>query len=171
MIYFILQCVYFMLPAYFANMMPILVKKINFLDEPINKKLLGSHKTWRGLFFGVIAGIIIAYIQFVLQRYDLFLNLSFFDYSNWLALGFLLGFGALFGDMIKSFFKRRAGIKPGKRFIPWDQLDYSIGSLLMVWIFYTLTWKIAITVIIVNFFLHILVNHVAYYLNLKNVKW
>ncbi len=160
-----------MLPAYFANMAPVIFKKIDILDKPINEKLLGSHKTWRGLFFGVLAGIVIAYIQFILQRYDLFSDLVFFDYSNWLALGFLLGFGALFGDIVKSFFKRRVGIKPGKRFIPWDQLDYSIGSLLLVWIFYTLTWKIVITVILVNFILHIFVNHLAYYLGLREVKW
>ena len=175
---FVLKCAYFMLPAYLANMTPVLVKKIPFLDYPIdfNKKLrgkpiLGTHKTIRGIVFGVIAGIVIASIQFSLQAYPFFRNLSFIDYSNWLAIGFLLGFGALVGDSVKSFFKRRSNIKPGKSFFPWDQLDYSIGSLLFVSFIFLPSWQIALTIIILNLILHIAANHAAYYLRLSKVKW
>ena len=35
-IIFILSCIYFLLPAGFANMAPVLVKKLNFLDYPID---------------------------------------------------------------------------------------------------------------------------------------
>ena len=178
MLLFLLQCAYFMLPAYFANMAPVLVKKIKFLDYPIdfNKKfrgkpILGSHKTWRGLFFGVVAGVIIAYLQRLLYAYPFFARLSFIDYSNWLAIGFLLGFGSLFGDAVKSFFKRKAGVKPGGRFIPADQLDYSIGALLFVSIVFVPTWQIIVTILVLNFVLHVLANHIAYYLKLTKVKW
>jgi CDP-2,3-bis-(O-geranylgeranyl)-sn-glycerol synthase len=167
-----------MLPAYFANMGPVLVKKINFLNYPVdfNKKfkgkpILGNHKTWRGLFFGILFGIVVAYLQKLLYTNPFFAGLSFMDYSNWLAVGFLLGFGALFGDMVKSFFKRRVNVKPGKPFIPWDQLDYSIGALLFVSIVFSLTWQIIITVIVANFILHVAANHISYYLKLTDVKW
>ncbi|MBW2996465.1 CDP-archaeol synthase [Candidatus Woesearchaeota archaeon] len=171
MIMFILQCVYLMLPAYFANMAPVFVKKIKLFDKPISKELLGSHKTWRGLVFGIIAGIILAYVQFILQEYEFFFNLGFIDYYNWLGIGFLLGAGALIGDAVKSFFKRRAGVKPGGKFIPWDQIDYSLGSLLFISVIFMPSWQIVVAVIIINFILHVIVNHLAYYLKITDVKW
>ena len=174
----ILNAVYLMLPAYAANMAPVLFKKVNFLNYPIdfnkklnNKPILGSHKTFRGLFFGTTAGIMIAYLQFRLQNLFVFNAISLLDYSNWLIIGFLLGFGALAGDSIKSFFKRRLNIKPGNRFIPWDQLDYTIGSLVFLSIVFIPSLEIIIAALIINFLFHIAVNHLAYYLKLSKVKW
>jgi len=177
-IFFIIKCIYFMLPAYLANMMPVFAKKINFLNIPVdfNKKwkgkpILGSHKTWRGLFFGVLAGIIIAYIQFLLYKFPSFANVSFIDYSKWFLIGLLLSSGALAGDMAESFFKRRADIKPGKPFIPWDQLDYAVGAVLFVFIVYPLSFLQIITILLISFLGHILFSHIGYYLKLKKVKW
>src|SRR3989338_11353728 len=122
-----LQCFYFMLPAYFANMAPVIVKKINILNLPIdfnkkisNKPIFGKNKTIRGLFFGVLFAIIIAYAQSVFYDNNIIAGISLVDYSNWLLLGFLMGFGAILGDLIKSFVKRRLDYKPGKPFVPWD---------------------------------------------------
>lgn len=38
----VIKAVYFMIPAYAANMSPVLFKKVNFLNRPVdgNKKLL-----------------------------------------------------------------------------------------------------------------------------------
>jgi len=178
MIQLILISIYLMLPAYLANMMPVFVKKINFLNYPVdfnkkfkNKPILGTHKTFRGLFFGIIVGIIIAYIQYLLRNYSFFANISLLNYEYWILIGFLLGFGALVGDMAKSFFKRRVNIKPGAKFIPWDQLDYSIGSLLFISIIFIPSWQIILTVLILNFLLHISANHIGYYLKIREVKW
>ena len=103
--------------------------------------------------------------------FSFFQSLSLVNYDNWLFLGFLLGFGALFGDSVKSFFKRRSNIKPGHRFIPFDQLDYSVGSLLFASIIFIPPFNIVITIFIVNFFFHIVINHLAFYLKLSRVKW
>jgi CDP-2,3-bis-(O-geranylgeranyl)-sn-glycerol synthase len=51
--------------------------------------------------------------------------------GRWLSLGFLLGLGAMAGDAAKSFFKRRLGIAPGHPWIPFDQIDFQIGALLL----------------------------------------
>ncbi len=167
-----------MLPAYIANMTPVLVKKINFLNYPIDsnrkfrgKPLFGSHKTWRGLIFGILAGILIVYIQYFLQSYQFFSGISILDYSNWLTIGFLFGAGALVGDLVKSFFKRRSGVKAGERFMPWDQLDYTIGSLLFISFIFIPSLELIAALLIINFILHILVNHLAFYLRLSKVKW
>ena len=58
-----INLIYFMLPAYLANMTPSLLKKINFLNYPINEKLLGKNKTYRGLISAVIIGMLIFYLQ------------------------------------------------------------------------------------------------------------
>ena len=83
----------------------------------------------------------------------------------------MLGFGALVGDAVKSFLKRRVSIKPGKPFFPWDQIDYTIGSLLFVSIVFVPSWQLIITAIIINVVIHIIANHLAYYLKMSKVKW
>ena len=178
-ILFVLKCFYFMLPAYFANMAPVIVKDIlKPMAVPIDfgmkiggKEILGKNKTLRGLFFGIIFAIVIAYFQYLLYSFDYFRGLSFIDYSNWFVVGFLFGFGALLGDMVKSFFKRRANIKPGERLVPWDQLDFVIGSLVFVNMVVSLTWDKVFYIAIISFMGHILVNHAAYYLKIRNEKW
>ena len=175
---FLLQIFYFMIPAYFANMLPLLVQKVNFLNYPVDfgkkfrgKRLLGGHKTIRGFFFGILAGIVLAYVQHVLSAYPFFAELSFIDYRNWLAIGFLLGFGALVGDSVKSFFKRRVGVPPGGKFVPWDEIDYSVGALLFISLLYVPSWQVVVGVLLLNFIIHVFANHFAYYFKLSKVKW
>lgn len=180
-LFFILQCIYFMLPAYFANMAPVLTKghfkelkvPIDFNTKFDKQTIFGKHKTFRGLVFGIIYGIILAFIQSLLYRFEFFQILSFIDYSNWFLIGFLLGSGAIIGDLIKSFFKRRLNLRPGRPFIPWDQLDFVAGSLLFSYII-TRSWitvEIILTIFIVSFLLHIMANHIAYYTKIRKEKW
>ena len=177
-IFFVVKCFYLMLPAYFANMAPVIVKKINLLVFPIDfnkrinrKPILGKNKTFRGLVFGIIFALIIAYLQFLLHDFESFKNVSFFNYQNWILFGFLMGFGALIGDLIKSFFKRRLGINPGKRFIPFDQADFVVGALVFIMPVFELTLKIFVAALLLSFALHIIVNHIAFYLKIRNEKW
>jgi CDP-2,3-bis-(O-geranylgeranyl)-sn-glycerol synthase len=174
----ILQGLYLMLPAYFANMTPVLVKKINLLNYPLdfnlrikNKTILGTHKTWRGLIFGTTAGIIISFIQYQLQTNSYFTAITILDYSNWLSIGFLLGFGALFGDAFKSLIKRRFKIKPGKPFFPWDQLDFLIGALLFISFIHVPDINIIIAILLISPILTIICNHIAFYTKIRGEKW
>ena len=159
-------------------MAPVMVKKVNLLAFPldfnkaINKKpILGKNKTFRGLIFGVLFGIVIAYFQFLLYTNQFFKNISFIEYQNWLLFGFLMGLGALVGDLIKSFFKRRLDIEPGARFIPFDQIDFVVGALIFTMPIFDLTLKIFTMSLLLSFLLHILVNHIAFYLKVRNEKW
>lgn len=175
---FMLKCFYLMLPAYFANMAPVLVKKISLFAYPVDfgkkigkKPILGKNKTFRGLIFGIVFAIIIAYLQFLLYNNGFFRNVSFFNYKSWLLFGFLMGAGALTGDLIKSFFKRRLGLKPGAKFVPFDQTDFVIGALVFVTPIFGVTLKIFIVSLLLSFALHIIVNHVAFYLGVRNERW
>ena len=177
-IIFLLKCFYLMLPAYFANMAPVIVTKINLLAFPIdfNRKIgkmpiFGKNKTFRGLVFGVIFAIVIAYLQLLLYKNEFFRNISLIDFNNWLQFGFLMGFGALTGDLVKSFFKRRLGIKPGEKFVPFDQTDFVVGALIFIIPVFDLTLKIFIVSLLLSFVLHIIVNHLAFYLRIRKEKW
>ena len=174
----ILQCFYFMLPAYFANMAPVLVKKINFLKIPIdfgekinNKPIFGKNKTFRGLVFGVLFAVIIAYIQFIYYENNIFSDLVLIDYSNWLLIGLLLGFGAIIGDLVESFIKRRLNYESGKPFVPFDQIDFVLGALIFVFPIVFLSINKIFIIILLSFVLHIIVNHSAFYLKIRNEKW
>lgn len=115
----------FFTPAYVANMAPPFFRKLPF-GQPIDggrkyngKPLLGKNKTWRGLIIGTLFGGLTGYI---LQACGL-------PFVFW--WGFLLGFAALLGDAIKSFFKRQAGFKSGASWVPFDQLDFLIVAYLV----------------------------------------
>ncbi|MBL7055752.1 CDP-archaeol synthase [Candidatus Woesearchaeota archaeon] len=174
----VLKCFYFILPAYFANMAPVIVKNINFLKVPIdfgneinNKPIFGKNKTFRGLFFGILFAVIITYLQFVFHNNNFLENLVIVDYSNWLIIGFLMGSGAIIGDLIESFAKRRLGYESGKPFVPFDQTDFIIGALVFVYPVINLGISKVTIILTLSFFLHIFVNHIAFYTGIRNEKW
>lgn len=168
-----------MLPAYFANMAPVICKNIfNKLAFPLdfNKKLFGKpifgkNKTFRGMISGLIFALIISFIQYRLYGNKIFQGISLLDYSNWLLIGLLLGSGALLGDIAKSFFKRRLNIEPGKSLIIFDQLDFVIGSLVFISFLIRLNLDFVIITLILSFMLNVLVNHISYYLKIRSESW
>ncbi|MFC1769392.1 CDP-2,3-bis-(O-geranylgeranyl)-sn-glycerol synthase [Nanoarchaeota archaeon] len=176
---YLLIPMYLMLPAYVANMAPVVFSKtLKFMAIPVdggikfqNKDIFGKNKTVRGLVLGTLAGLLIAYFQFILQKNDILTSITILNYSNFLSIGFLLGFGALLGDLIESFFKRRLNIAPGEKFIPFDQLDFVLGSLLLLSIHYVPSLEIIIAIILVSFFGHIIINRLGYILKIKKNKW
>lgn len=119
---FILKIIYLYLPGAFANMAPVIFQNVNFLNKTINKKLFGENKTYRGLSFGIAISIIVAFLQKELSA--LFQKFEILNYNeiNILLFGFMLGLGALTGDLLKSFIKRKLNIVPGKSFPIFDKL-------------------------------------------------
>jgi len=180
---YILSCLYFFLPAYFTNMVPPLAKRaaiFNFFDKPVDfgrkflgQPIFGAHKTWRGVVSGMIVGISVTLIQLWLYRFSPAKKISFLDYQeiNILLFGFLISVGAIFGDLLFAFIKRRLKIAPGGKFIPFDQTNYVIGSA----IFLAADFKIGIsawlTIFILTFFLHIISNRLGYLLKIHQAKW
>ncbi len=182
---YILSCLYFFLPAYFANMTPPLARKanlFNFLDWDVDfgrkflgQPIFGSHKSWRGAILGILIGLLVALIQGYLYQFPAIQRISFLDYGqiNIFLFGFLISAGAIFGDLTFAFIKRRLRMKPGARFIPFDQTNYVIGSA----VFLTAILKIEIivwvwlTLFILTFLLHIIFNRLGYHLKLHCAKW
>lgn len=177
----ILGSLWFILPIGLANMAPVLFRSaMKFLAKPIDggrlflgKPLFGSHKTWRGLIFATMAGEVIFLMQLgITAVFPNVRHITLFDYFSvptW--TGFLLGFGAIFGDLIKSFVKRRVSVKPGERWFPFDQIDYLLGGLIALSIVHPLTWPIWIMVLVGGLILHLVVNNIGYALGLKDTRW
>jgi CDP-2,3-bis-(O-geranylgeranyl)-sn-glycerol synthase len=133
----VLQVLYLFLPAYVANMAPVLARELlPSWSAPIDggrtfrgRRILGAHKTWRGLATGVLGGVLVFEAQAAVHRAGLLPGLALIDYGNaGLWPGLLLGLGALVGDAVKSFFKRQVGIAPGESWIGPDQLDFMAGA-------------------------------------------
>lgn len=170
----IISALYFFLPAYFANMCPVIAGKLRLpLGHPISERLLGSHKTWRGFYAGYLGALTILAVQFLIQENQLLGAYILLDYQNINLFGyaFLFGIGAITGDGLKSFFKRRIGIKPGAPWFPFDQLDFVVVALLFLWPFFTLPWQHILALLIATPILHLLVNILAYKLKFKKVWW
>jgi CDP-2,3-bis-(O-geranylgeranyl)-sn-glycerol synthase len=181
---FILSCLYFFLPAYFTNMTPPLIRRagiFNFLDKPVDFKrkflgqpILGSHKTWRGVVLGIIVGILVARFQLWLYRFPFIGKISLFDYRqiDIFLFGFLISSGAIFGDLLFAFVKRRLKLQPGARFLPFDQTNYVIGAALFLMSFSPeIGISVWTTLFILTFFLHIIFNRIGYYLGLYKARW
>ena len=176
----LLKSFWFSLPAYIANMAPVLSKRVPFLNIPIDlgktyrgKPLFGSHKTYRGFFFGIISAMIVCYIQTILyEKNAIFQDISLLNYSStcFILLGFLFGFGALAGDTIKSFFKRRINIMSGKSWFPFDQIDYMIGMLLFVSFVYIPPVTYIVAILILGAATSLVASYIGYFLGMKETK-
>lgn len=168
-----------MLPAYFANMAPVIMRKVfvswavplDFRKKLGAEDIFGSHKTVRGFLFAIIFGLAAAFIQNLLSGLPAMQGLAIVDYAQWPLIGFLLGFGAIAGDLIKSFFKRRFHVAPGSSFIPWDQLDFVLGALLMGSLITDYSLKFFVTAVLISVAGLILVNHAAYFLKIRGERW
>src|SRR3989338_2679631 len=167
----IIKSLYFFLPAYFANMMPVLCKKLPFLARPVSEKWFGRHKIWRGLVVAVIAGTVVFWLQGVMYDagFRSWASIDYSDFSLW--LGFWLGLGAILGDLVKSYYKRKAGIKEGRSWIPFDQLDFVIGGLVLGWIVYVPDVEIVFFILLLSPLLHVVVNYIGYVLRMKENRW
>ncbi len=159
------------LPAGIANMVPTFAAKIPVIknwNTPIDLwgkykggRILGDNKTWRGIVFGTLVGGLVGLIQ-----YKLILPSQTSSFYIFVATA-SMGFGALFGDVVESFVKRRLGVKPGKSWFPFDQLDYIFGGLIFIYPFIHLSLKLMVAIVIVYWGLHLIVNYMGYMLGIN----
>lgn len=178
----ILFALWFFLPAGAANVTPILVSRMPGLRQynaPMDfglmfrgKRILGEHKTWRGLLSGIVAGTLVLFIQqLLLRHFSWFVSFDGeVNYANLpvLIVGPLFAIGALGGDALKSFFKRQLNIAPGKSWFPFDQIDYIIGGALATSPFVRLSLSHYAWILLVWLIIHILSTVCGFLLHLKD---
>ncbi len=173
----VLKIIWLFLPAAFANMAPVLAKKVfPDWDKPVdfgfkfhNQPLFGSHKTMRGIVSAVVTGFIIFIIQqTIYARVPWMRYLSLIDYNVFNPLfGAWVGFCAISADLIKSFLKRRLSIPSGSSWIPFDQVDWIVGALLGMSVIIPLHLESVLIALITFTTLDIFVNYISYKLGLK----
>lgn len=172
----LLEVFFIFLPAFIGNALPVVAKNIPGIrrfSRPISPTWLGKNKTYRGLIAGVLGGILCGIILTALVHSGFLLHWvrfdSFYrDFWNGIFFGFLLSFGALIGDMIKSFAKRRVGKKPGAMFQPWDGIDYILASIIVMLPFIFLSWIEIFFLLLIGPLLSLTCNIVAYSIGWKD---
>ena len=157
-IYWMLETIYIYLPAYIANATPVLLGGGPPLDGGRtwvdDQPLFGDHKTIRGTFSGIIVGIALGILQMQPLR------------------GVLLSVGAIGGDIVISFIKRRIKLKPGAMFPIADQMGFIVFAVLLVSLVQpSPTWERAVAILVATLPIHYLTNVIAWALKLKRNPW
>lgn len=183
------------LPAFIANMSPVFTAKllprwrtpIDFgAHHTDGRRVLGAGKTWRGLILGGgVGGITAALMARWPLPFVADLDYGYADGSSlWgvFLFGFVMGTGALTGDALESFFKRRLGKERGAPWVPFDQLDFVAAGLAAALLWHPLLvdgwavehfldpWVLG-TLLVGTPALHLMVNRIGYWLKLKDVPW
>lgn len=178
MLHDILFALWFLLPAALANVAPILVAPLPLLRKfnlPLDfhktfqgQAIFGPNKTWRGLVSGIVTATITLWLQQIVAGHtNWFAREINYDALPTLLLGPLFGLGALGGDALESFFKRRRGIPSGKKWIPFDQLDYIVGGVLMSLPFVVLRPALYVWIFALWFVAHLGASYVGWQVGLK----
>jgi len=168
----IINLVIFILPAYVANATPVALRtgssppldmKMKWSDK---KRILGKGKTILGFIAGVVAGTLAGAViaQFV-KFYP--------SFEMQVTAAFLISVGAMTGDALGSFVKRRLAFTRNKPFYIVDQLSFiAIALLLVYWYGNVPAFLDAagiVLLIIITIVLHVGTNYFAYKIGLKRV--
>jgi CDP-2,3-bis-(O-geranylgeranyl)-sn-glycerol synthase len=158
----LLNALKFILPAYCANAAPVIFGgglpldfgKVFYDGRPI----FGRNKTFKGFFFGIAVGTVVGLVESLLFEYPV-------------HFGFLLSLGALTGDLLGAFLKRRLGIPSGKMLPIIDQIDFVVGALIFSTPLNMLSPELAIIVLVITPPVHLFTNFAAHKIGLKNTPW
>lgn len=163
-----------MIPAYVPNPVAVIVGGGTPIDLGKHyrdgRRVLGDGKTYRGLFGGILGGILVGILLIWIE------GMLGFSIHTLLSV-VLLASGALIGDLVKSFFKRRLNKKRGEKWLIADQYDLVAGAFAMValfdlpWLTAHVTLAVALWIIIATPLLHRGANIIGYLAGMKDVPW
>ena len=178
----VLGAVYFMLPAYVANLSGLAfgggTPVDGGKDYKDGRRLIGNGVTWKGLQNGTILGTLVGVVLGMIGTFfgDLsvltggLIDLHVYgSVIGGLILGFLMAFGALLGDLVGSFIKRRIGLQSGEPAPLMDQLDFVVGALVLSLLVVQISWKFFLIIAVLTLVLHLGSNCIAYLIGIKDV--
>ena len=152
----------YIFPAYAANGAPVLFgggAPLDFKRKFMGKRIFGDNKTIRGTIAGLLIGILAGGLE----------SLAF---PFMLKISILLAIGAIFGDLLGSFIKRRMSFKSGRSFPIMDQFGFMVFALIFAFWLGNLPTLYGIAFIVVlTGIMHPLTNLGAHLLKLKSVPW
>jgi CDP-2,3-bis-(O-geranylgeranyl)-sn-glycerol synthase len=171
------------LPAWIANATPVLGGGGSPIDRGHcfrdGRRVLGNGKTIRGFIVGIIFGSLTGFGQLLVAPYirpflAMFVTVTpEMDYVLFMQLpvAILMSFGALTGDLVGSFIKRRANVESGDPSPVMDQLGFIIMALIFAAPIFKPESGYVVILIITTFFIHWLSNALGYLLGVKKHPW
>jgi len=153
-----IKLIWKILPAYIANASPVIFIKnghpIDFNRKFIdNKPLFGRGKTIEGFIIGILSGTIVGILQ------------------NRILAALMLSIGAMCGDLIGSFIKRRLDIGRGGPAPILDQTSFLFGAIILSSLIEKFTLFEIIILVVITIPLHFITNVIAFLLKIKKVPW
>jgi CDP-2,3-bis-(O-geranylgeranyl)-sn-glycerol synthase len=180
------EAVWVIFPAYIANSSAVIFgggKPVDFgRNYRDGRRIFGGGKTWCGFFGGILAGVGFGFGQIICTWFS-FPN-HFWGYGtapNAFFIAVLIPLGALLGDLLGSFIKRRRGLTRGEKMVGLDIYDLILGVIILLLIF-EFDWFYRnfldgfriialITVLVLTPTLHRLTNIIGYKLGKKKEPW
>ncbi len=166
-----------MLPAYVPNPVAAATGGGALIDGggvwKDGKRIFGDGKTVRGFCCGIFAGVLAGAGQIALQGA---IPPGVVPDHTPLSV-VLLATGALLGDLVKSFFKRRRGMDRGTKWPVADMYDLVAGSLLLAlvldpgWVLSAVTLPVLVAILILTPVLHRGANLIGYMIGVKKEPW
>ncbi len=146
------------------------------------KRILGDGKTWRGFLGGALTGLGVGAVQIsatlLLGEQDAY---GYGDLPWAVVMVAALSFGAMTGDCVGSFVKRRLGVGRGEKAPVLDQYNFVIGAVAFAllagpgwfmghYVEEDGVYGLLLFLVVVPL-LHRSVNIIGYKLGKKNVPW
>ena len=180
------EAVWLIFPAYIANSSAVLFGGGTPVDMGKKwrdgRRIFGNGKTWNGFIGGSLAGIAFAFGQILgssIQYPDH--HWGYGSSPNAYLIAVLIPVGALLGDLLGSFVKRRLGLKRGEQVFGLDIYDLVIGVFILLLVFQTFWFYdtflngirlvALVTVLILTPLLHRFTNIIGYKLGKKKEPW
>ncbi len=183
-----LAVLWLLLPAYVANALATLPRgrgpPMDFgrVWARDGRRVLGPSKSWSGFLFGGFVAMPVGLLEawlILLAPPNLQLVPQFApSLVAAIPVVALLTFGAMSGDALGSFIKRRLGRESGARTLLLDQLPFVLVPIGLGLVFYRGlfvgvfgSWEGVFWLLVYTLGLHTVFNWVGYKLGLKKVPW
>ncbi len=180
------EAVWIIFPAYIANSSAVIFGH----GQPVDlggkyhdgRPIFGDGKTWFGLLGGSLAGIAFGFGQIVCVgfRYPIH-HWGYGPAPNAYLIAILIPVGALLGDILGSFIKRRLGKARGEHMRFLDIYDLIIGVFILLlifelpWFYHTFLDGIRVIglvfILVLTPILHRLTNLIGFKLGKKKEPW
>ncbi len=158
----IIYPIIYIFPAYAANGAPVLFgggAPLDFKRKIRGKRIFGDHKTIKGTAAAIVIGILAGVIE----------SLAF---PFMLKISIMLTLGAVFGDLLGSFLKRRMNYRSGRSFPVIDQFGFVVFAMIFAfWLGSLPIWYGIVFIVVLTGIMHPLTNIGANRLKLKSVPW
>jgi len=179
------QALWFFLPAFVANPFAVVSGGGAPIDGGRNlsdgQRMFGDGKTWRGLVGGTASGAILGLVLSL--PFDVLAPSSSWSFGSpavAFAVSAVLALGALLGDLVGAFVKRRMHLPRGAKASGLDQYDFVVGALVLS--LAVPSWSVPrffsgdallglLAIIVITPALHRAVNLVGYRMGKKHEPW